>query len=92
MSAQSLVRKGCRRVVGDGTSIRVWEDDWLPGVNSHIVSSKPPSRAVTFVSDLLDPIHHTWRHDLLPNLFSDAEIAAILSIPISQTNILDSWA
>jgi len=42
MLAQSLVRKGCRCVVGDGTSIRVWEDDRLPGINSHIVSSKPP--------------------------------------------------
>lgn len=46
LSAQSLLKEGVRRVVGSGSSIRVWQDAWLPRDVSVPTSTRPANGSV----------------------------------------------
>lgn len=41
MAAQNIVRKGVRWQVGNGRSIQIWHDKWLPTPSTYMVISPP---------------------------------------------------
>lgn len=53
--AVKLIKGGCKWQVGNGFSIKVWEDDWLPTPHqSRILSAKPEGCTVVKVNDLMN--------------------------------------
>uniref|UniRef100_A0A453KYM4 Reverse transcriptase domain-containing protein n=2 Tax=Aegilops tauschii subsp. strangulata TaxID=200361 RepID=A0A453KYM4_AEGTS len=51
--------------VGDGCTINIWSDPWLPRGISRSVTSQQGSHVITKVSDLIDSTSGTWDIQLL---------------------------
>ncbi|XP_042939551.1 uncharacterized protein LOC122274591 [Carya illinoinensis] len=80
----AMLKKGLLWRVGNGTSINLWKEKWIPTLPSQQISSIRGNDVwCEVVSDLIDPNLKTWREDLLQELFSNQEIEAIKTIPIS---------
>ncbi|GKV08912.1 hypothetical protein SLEP1_g20481 [Rubroshorea leprosula] len=88
----TLLRQGCRKLIGDGRTIEIWGDPWLPGITQFCVQSpRPLSCTLHYVADLIDEATHTWKQDLILCTFNPSEAALILSIPLSWTRRNDGW-
>ncbi|KAL0288444.1 UNVERIFIED_CONTAM: hypothetical protein Sangu_2658000 [Sesamum angustifolium] len=78
-----LIEKGCRWLVGDGKSIRIWHDRWVPREYMFKVIS-PPSildRHAT-VSQLVSDSGREWKEDLVRETFHPNEANTSLSMPL----------
>ncbi|KAH0997021.1 hypothetical protein GBA52_020885 [Prunus armeniaca] len=75
---------GSRWQIGDGKSVKVWGDWWIPKPTSFQISSpEVVGHANALVCELIDPIMHQWREDLVHAWFGAQEASCILTIPIS---------
>lgn len=70
MSAQYLLREGCRKRVGDGISVSVWEDKWLPQFPYRIATPDVGNEQISLVSDLIIPGTSLWNLELVEEIFS----------------------
>lgn len=86
--AKKLVAKGGCFIIGNGKSIQVWSDPWVPeAVNFMPQPRLEEYRKLTIkVSDLIDPTTKSWISDWVKELFAPTDARAILnmSIPMSQ--------
>ena len=91
MAAIPVIREGVRWCVGDGKSIKIWNDAWIPStVTGRIISPKP---AMCFGKNVANLIAHDkaeWNGDLVRSIFLPLEAETILSILISSMNPADS--
>lgn len=70
MSAQEVVKKGMRWRVGDGNSIKIWSDKWLPPPSLYkVVSTKNTLGAEAKVCELIDPERKGWNVSLVRQIF-----------------------
>lgn len=81
--------------MGNGRSIRVWQDKWVPQPSTFKLISSPdgvPTDAK--VRSLIDPLTGTWHMDMIKQAFSTDDAARILSIPLSSRQLEDCliWA
>ncbi|KAJ1403099.1 hypothetical protein SESBI_27506 [Sesbania bispinosa] len=52
--------------VGDGRSINIWEDKWLPSSTDNRVNFPPPDNCeLQFVSDLMEVGRKEWNRELI---------------------------
>ena len=73
--------------VGDGCTINIWSDPWLPRGISRSVTSQQGSHVITKVSDLIDPTSGTWGIQLLQQTFNEEDVQLILQIPIQGGDV-----
>jgi hypothetical protein len=70
--------------VGDGRSIRIWEDQWLPHSSPYTIQSPirilPPTACV---SELIDNETRWWNSSLIRGIFTETEANRICSLAIS---------
>jgi ribonuclease HI len=90
-----ILKEGLVWRVGDGASIRIWEDRWLPTPGSHLVQSPVrllPSDAK--VCDLLDPDTNWWNFSMVHHVFRAEEAQVICSMAVCPRNRKDQlvWA
>lgn len=74
--------------------IDVWTDPWLPRTYSFKVLSQPRVvdtvvPQIRKVSELIDENTHSWKADLVKELFVATDVDSILSIPVSTQGVLD---
>lgn len=86
-STKSLVAKGACYLVGDGTSINIWNDPWVPWLQGFMPKPKSPavSNLPTQVSSLINHDLHFWKPHIINEVFEPQSAKAILSIPIPIT-------
>ena len=78
------MQQGLRWSVGNGESILVWGDRWLPSTSTHkVVSPKLFLHKDTRVSEFIDPDVAGWKGGALDAVFLPHETELIKSIPIS---------
>jgi ribonuclease HI len=86
-----LLKEGLIWRVGNGYSIKIWKDRWLPNPTTYQVFSPPtildPNASV---NELLDGDSKWWNSQLVESIFSAEESQLILSIPPSSTNQPDT--
>ena len=82
-----LIRNG-QWVVGDGKTIRIWKDKWLP---SHQLIPDPTDAREDTVSSLIDPINHSWDYDKLKTSLPTQAAIQACQIPISYTGAADRF-
>lgn len=88
--ARPLLEKGWRWQVVSGSEIRVWEDPWLPGKSSQMVSSSSCRvDSISKVSDLVISDSKTWNEELIRQVFCPSDVEKILSIPLSISHSRD---
>ncbi|KAG6661744.1 hypothetical protein CIPAW_03G196400 [Carya illinoinensis] len=90
MSVMDLVKTGLVWRVGNGRSIRVWKDKWVPIPSTFQIQT--PNKILdcnTTVSELIDGENKTWKQELVQAIFSQEEAKSICSIPISVKGMGD---
>jgi hypothetical protein len=78
--------------VGDGRSIKVWEDPWVPrGVTRKPVT--PRGRNLIYTVDkLIDLATEEWDIELLSQTFREDDVQVIRTIPIhTEMNDVVGW-
>jgi hypothetical protein len=82
-NARKLLKKGLIWRVGDGTSIKIWHDRWIPVPSSFAIQS--PIRILdreATVNDLIDEETRWWNIPLIQEVFLKDEASIICSMPI----------
>ncbi|XP_042969098.1 uncharacterized protein LOC122301783 [Carya illinoinensis] len=89
-TARPLLAEGLLWKIGNGNSVRVWSNRWLPTPTSFKVQS--PLRILgsgATVSSLIDQDTHSWNLPLIQNVFLLEEAAIISKLHISPCNSRD---
>lgn len=85
--SQELIKR-----IGDGSSTRIWVDNWIPRKTMMrpiaCLSANPP----TMVSELIDNTSATWNRGALNQCFVAADTNAILGIPLYTRQLDNFWA
>jgi len=84
LAGLEVIKQGLIWRVGDGTSIDIWADEWLP--REHLRRPYTPRRAslLSRVNDLMDPVTGTWDAELVRDTFWDDDAELILSLPVHE--------
>ncbi|KAL0001790.1 hypothetical protein SO802_015571 [Lithocarpus litseifolius] len=82
---KSIIVKGACYLIGDGASINVWQDPWVPWIDGFRPKPKTQDdpRNPLMVSHLMDQETRVWKDNLIQNIFDAKSLKAILSILIS---------
>lgn len=82
---------GLRWCVGNGESIYIWRDKWLPRPSTYRVISPPRilSESAT-VDQLINSETMTWDKDLISRIFCPQDVEVILSILLIRRRPRDS--
>lgn len=85
LSAREIVEIGGLWRVGDGKTIRIGRENWVPDmkVSNHRTASCTLENDV-FVSDLIDEHTKQWKQDLIFSNFDRCLAQKIVSIPLSS--------
>nr|XP_051221482.1 uncharacterized protein LOC127339703 [Lolium perenne] len=75
--------------VGNGESIKIWSDPWIPSSPDRKVISPRNNVIYTKVSELISPVTGQWDAQLLHELFNQVDVARILRIPLNDQGFED---
>lgn len=95
METQETIRSCSRWRVGDGNSIHIWKDRWLPDQDNPLVMTTPfPYLEDAKVSSILNDQNIDWDEEVIEDIFNSRDAKLILSIPLSVRNRDDKliWA
>uniref|UniRef100_A0A803PQ00 Uncharacterized protein n=1 Tax=Cannabis sativa TaxID=3483 RepID=A0A803PQ00_CANSA len=84
--AQAIVKQGVRWHIGDGSTIDVLGEPWLPNDAEPIVTSCHPALVNAKVSNLMANDSLQWDDEILADLFNTRDQALIKSIPLHLTS------
>ncbi len=89
LSARETIQEGMFWKVGDGRTIRVWDDRWL----ECNISPKPAGTMVKVVRDLVDEDRNWWNEALIDSIFERAVAEKIKQMHLGNLNSSDqlSW-
>lgn len=90
LESQQIIKAGVGCRAGNGSSINILTDPWLPSVSQAYVQSDNMALVDQKVSSLMSMDSNSWDLDILYDLFNVDEISTILSIPLDK-NVDDSW-
>ncbi|XP_021731032.1 uncharacterized protein LOC110697934 [Chenopodium quinoa] len=83
--AKALLEEGLQWRIGNGHSVKVWTDNWVPGIGN---SGTPIPHANGLhdndlkVEGLIDWERRCWNHDALALHLHDEDTAVVLTIPL----------
>jgi hypothetical protein len=87
-----LIKEGYIWRIGNGESVKIWEDPWLPQLWDRKVNSPRNGNLLDRVSDLINPVTGSWDNQLVLDTFSGNEASLILSMPVNvNMNDFISW-
>lgn len=86
--AKRIVIKGACYAIGDGSSVDVWQDPWVPWIHGFIPSPRDEAipQLPIKVSQLILHELHCWKADLIYQMFEKPSAQAILAIPVPLTS------
>jgi hypothetical protein len=87
-----LLKQGIVWRIGDGASVRIWRDNWLPRKEGLKITSQRSSSRLIKVKSLIDG-DHQWRRDLVNETFlpHDAEHILNIKLPTNPMNDMPAW-
>ena len=89
--ALPILKAGCCWRVGDGSTIKIKSDKWIPNYpTNRVLRSTNAEVEDWFVFELIDQDLHLWRRDLMTTIFHKEEVNAICRIPLSRRQVDDS--
>ena len=90
LKGREVLVKRARWRVGDGESIKVWDDPWLPSLeHPRILSPVIDGLQEARVNCLINPTTRSWDKDVIIGYFAPMEIDLIFKIPLSPTTVED---
>ena len=91
LHGRETLKLGLIKRVGDGASIKIWEDPWIASNHGYRPIIRLPGATATKVEDLIDHENGTWNQEALESNFVAPDIHAIRAMPISNWGD-DVWA
>jgi ribonuclease HI len=88
---REALKRGLIKRVGDGTSIRVWDDPWIPNHIRKWPLVRSPDAQVNLVHELIDEDSASWDMEKIEENFEPVDADAIRRIPIGRFTE-DIWA
>jgi hypothetical protein len=83
-NSKTLLNEGLIWRVGNGKSIRIWGDRWLPVPSTYTIQTPPHIlEHDSQVSSLIDNDTNWWDIQLIRDVFNEEDAALICNIPIS---------
>ena len=90
LAAQPILRKGCCWRVGNGASIRVLQDCWLPNHPTKKIFFQSEEEIWEWrVSNLVDWQIHQWDKERIMAILHQFDADAILQVPLSRRVVQD---
>jgi hypothetical protein len=71
-------KRGCIWRVGDGSQIKIWEDNWIPSSHNMKVLTPRGNNLLTKVDELINPVTGAWNEELIKALFWEVDVNRIL--------------
>ncbi|XP_074342410.1 uncharacterized protein LOC141679955 [Apium graveolens] len=90
LESQEIMKKGIGCRVGNGNSINIELDHWLPVANDPFIHMRSKSIHGQKVSSLFSMENNSWDIDLVKDIFDSRDASIILSIPVDK-EVDDSW-
>ena len=94
LRCRSLLLKGLRWRVGNGTRIKFWQDHWVDNcslIDLLSLNSTPPSNPECTVSDFITA-DRTWNVPKLRRVISDEQVLQkVIGIPLPISDVEDSF-
>lgn len=89
-SSLELVKEWRAWRVGDGSTVHIWLDKWLPNhISPRLQSPVKNMPSVSKVNQLINSGDGTWKRGLINDTFSKEEAKLICSIPICEWGVVD---
>ena len=95
MATRETVKKGSRWCVGNGKSVEIWRDRWIPTPNNFkVITPQGPNVELVKVAQIIDGYTGMWKVDQIKERFFPHETKVILGMPLSSRLPEDSliWA
>ncbi|KAA3468379.1 reverse transcriptase [Gossypium australe] len=89
-NARDLIEDGLIWRIGNGRSVNIWNDPWLPGPGNSRLLVQDISTQWTTVNHLMDDHSFTWKEDIIHRIADHDQARRILKIPLPQTNVDDT--
>lgn len=90
LAAQNILKQGLGCRVGDGKTINVVSDPWLPSTDNPYVITECELIQNQKVSSLMIPDERRWDEDLIKDIFNQRDANIILATPLLESNE-DCW-
>uniref|UniRef100_A0A8R7VD05 Reverse transcriptase zinc-binding domain-containing protein n=1 Tax=Triticum urartu TaxID=4572 RepID=A0A8R7VD05_TRIUA len=87
-----LLKKGLIWRVGDGRSIQVQRDQWIPRREGLRAANFTCRSRIRWVNQLIDPISKQWDQELIQRIFNHFDASEILKIRIPEGEVADCIA
>ncbi|KAM6582578.1 hypothetical protein CsatB_009580 [Cannabis sativa] len=91
LEAQGLVKAGVRKSIGNGDTVSILLDPWLPDPSNPFVLSDHPGLVNQKVSSLLSMQSKSWDFEIINDLLDERDKNLVLSIPLSLHTTADKW-
>ena len=86
LRGRDVIKRGAAWRIGNGHSIHIWGDRWLPGaVNNKIISPAIVANNSTMVSSLIDQTNQVWKGELIESYFFEWEAKIIKNTPLCRS-------
>jgi len=87
-----LLKDGLIWRVGNGKTINIWKDPWIPRGDTRRVITPKGASILQKVEELINPVTEDWDEQLVRDTFYEEDANIILSLPISvETEDFLSW-
>ncbi|KAL8094612.1 hypothetical protein AgCh_036233 [Apium graveolens] len=74
IAAQYIIRKGCRKKIGDGTQTMIWEVPWLPHLeNGYLTTEMPGNLAGSKVCSFMEINEKKWDDEVLLDICNERD-------------------
>ena len=87
LRGREVIKRGAVWRIGDGRSVDIWEDNWMPRKHSpRVLSPQPEALRGTKVSSLIDPMQKIWKTGVMETMLLSFEVESISTIPLCRIN------
>lgn len=89
-AVRDMINKGSMWKIGDGNSVEIWGDCWVPNNHSgKIQTLRGAGQDIRKVCQLIDPNSKSWNEPLIRSIFIPMDVGKILQIPLPATPTRD---
>ena len=90
MAAKSVVEEGIHWSIGNGESVQIWKDKWVPKPDTYKITTLiNPLLYNEKVSTLIDKERVVWKTEMIKSVFLPHDAESILAIPLSAASPVD---
>ncbi|XP_071679985.1 uncharacterized protein [Lolium perenne] len=88
-----LLKKGVVWRIGNGSSVRIFRDNWLPRVDDPKVDVKRRTNRRRWVSELINPATRSWDERLIREICyaHDADVILSIKLPMTPYDDFVAW-